>query len=448
MNASNSDLKPQRSYSLIESKQKNRLRRILQASLISLLIGGSSLMFYRFVVSRPGGDRPNPTVQIQRRNLSITISANGTVEPERSINVSPVTSGRLKQLLVGETDTVKQGQIIAYMDDSTLQGQLIQSEGQLAAAQASLQLAVAGNRPEEILEAQAKLDEAQASLREAESTLKQDTELRQAGAISQRELQTSQASRDTASAKVTQSQQALAVQKAGSRREEIDRYQAEVNAAQGNVNYIKSQIENTIIRAPFSGVVIRKYADPGAFVAPATSASSENSATSSSILALATKNQVIANVAETSIGRMRVGQPATIKADAFPGQQFKGKVVEIAPQSTVQQNVTSFEVKVALVNPENVLRSGMNVDVEFQVGELENAVMVPTSAIVRRETGTGLYVQKNNQVVEFQPIETGTTIGGETEILSGLQGNEEILLSYPEGEKPEGNAPSLLPKKR
>jgi HlyD family secretion protein len=437
MNAEHSDLSPPtHPFSIALKRGSGRL--LLRGILLSLLLGGGGLAFYRGVVIPSGErDRQIPTVQVERRSLALTVSANGTVEPERSINISPVTSGRLKQLLVDETDTVKQGQIIAYMDDSTLQGQLIQAEGQLASAEASLRLVVAGNRPEEILEAQAKLSEAQASLRQAESTLQQDTTLQQEGAISQRELQSSQANRDTAYAKVVQAEQGLTIQQAGSRQEEIARSQAEVDAAQGNVNYILSQIDNMVIRAPFSGVVIRKYADPGAFVAPTTSASAENSATSSSILALAT------NVAETSIGRMNVGQPAVIKADAFPGKVFQGRVTEIAPQSTVEQNVTSFEVKVSLTDTEGLLRSGMNVDVEFQVGELSQAVMVPTTAIVRRENGTGVYVQQPDQQVEFQAIETGTTVGGETEATSGLQGDEKILLSYPEGEKPQSGLPML-----
>jgi HlyD family secretion protein len=445
MNAEHSDLstlaaQPHR-FSIALKRGSGRL--LLRGVLLSLILGGGGMAFYRGVVVPSGErDRQIPTVQVERRSLALTVSANGAVEPERSINISPVTSGRLKQLLVDETDTVKQGQIIAYMDDSTLQGQLIQAQGQLASAEASLRLMAAGNRPEEILDAQAKLSEAQASLRQAESTLQQDRTLHREGAISQRELQSSQASRDTAYAKVVQAEQGLTIQQAGSRQEEIARSQAEVDAAQGNVNYILSQIDNTIIRAPFSGVVIRKYADPGAFVAPTTSASAENSATSSSILALATKNQVVANVAETSIGRMKVGQAAVIKADAFPGKVFKGRVTEIAPQSTVEQNVTSFEVKVSLTDPEGLLRSGMNVDVEFQVGELSQAVMVPTTAIVRRENGTGVYVQQADQA-EFQAIETGITVGGETEVISGLQGNEKILLSYPEGEKPQSNLPML-----
>lgn len=450
---------------------------LLRIVLISLLAGGSGFSFYRFVaVPRAQRDRSLPTVQVSRRTLPITVSANGTVEPERSINVSPVAAGRVKRLLVKETDTVEQGQILAYMDDSTLQGQLAQAQGQLAAAEASLQLSTAGNRPEEILDAQAKLAEAQATLRNAESTFEQDRGLYAAGAIAQRELQSSQSERDAAIARVSQAEQALTIQKAGARREEIARAQADVSAAQGNVAYLQSQIDNTVIRAPFSGVVIRTYADPGAFVAPTTSASAENSATSSSILALGTQNQVVANVAETSIGRMRIGQPATIQADAFPGKQLKGQVTEIAPQSTVEQNVTSFEVKVSLSDPNAMLRAGMNVDVTFQVGELSQAVMVPTSAIVRQEEGTGVYVKqiegqnkgrnegqnegqnerrnerrnkgrngRQPENVIFQTIETGTTIGSETEVISGLEGKEEILLSYPEGEKPD-SAPSLFGK--
>ena len=95
---------------------------------------------------------------------SITISANGTVQPERSINVSPKNSGILNRLLVKEGDTVKQGQIIAYMGDSNLQGQLTQAKGQVAQAEANLQKLLAGNRPQDIAQAQAVLEQNEASL--------------------------------------------------------------------------------------------------------------------------------------------------------------------------------------------------------------------------------------------------------------------------------------------
>ena len=96
--------------------------------------------------------------------LPITVTANGTVAPEQLTNVSPKTSDRLESVTVAEGDAVEVGQILAYMDDSDLQGQLIQAQGQLASAQANLAMLVAGNRPQEIAQAEATLASANASL--------------------------------------------------------------------------------------------------------------------------------------------------------------------------------------------------------------------------------------------------------------------------------------------
>lgn len=102
----------------------------------------------------------------------------------------------------------------------------------------------------------------------------------------------------------------------------------------------------------------QKYADPGAFVTPTTSGSAVSSATSSSILALASRNEVVANLSESNIAKIRLGQKVTITADAYPGRTFEGKVSQIAAQATVEQNVTSFQVKVSLTNTQRLLRWG------------------------------------------------------------------------------------------
>ena len=124
------------------------------------------------------------TALVQRSNLSITVSANGTVQPEVSVNVSPKAAGMLKQLLVKEGDSVKQGQVLAYMDASNLQGQLGQAQGNLVAAQVNLQRAIAGNRPQDIAQAKALLQSYKFSLRQAEDNLQRNQMLYQAGAIS------------------------------------------------------------------------------------------------------------------------------------------------------------------------------------------------------------------------------------------------------------------------
>jgi HlyD family secretion protein len=384
------------------------------------------------------------TAVVEQVNLPVTISANGTVQAERSINVSPKTSGMLKELLVKEGDRVRQGQILAYMDDSNLQGQLTQAKGQLESAQANLQLLLAGNRTQDIAQAQANLDDKQAVLRQAEQTLQQNQQLYQAGALSQRDLVNSQASRDSAQAQVRQTQQALSLQQEGSRPEEIAQARAQVVTAEGSLQTIQAQINDTIIRAPFSGIVTRKYADPGAFVTPTTAGSDVSSATSSSILSLASVNQVVAKVAETSIAQIKLGQSVTIQADAYPDRSFKGRVIQIATQSTVEQNVTNFEVKTSVDDPQNSLRQGMNTSVMFNVGMLNQVLVVPTVAIVRQQNTSGVMVVAQGEAPAFRPITTGVTVGNKTVVRSGLKAGDRILLSFPANARPTSGAPSLF----
>lgn len=408
--------------------------------------GGYAVYRQLIVVPQQQAKRKVLTVPVERLNLSVTVSANGTIKPERLINVSPKTSGRLKSLLVKEGDRVKQGQILAYMDDSNFRGQLTGAQGQLAAAQANLQKSIAGNRSEDIAQAQAELSNAQAALQEAATNLRQNQQLYSSGAISNRDLIASRAAYDSGKAQVTRAQQALALQQNGSRPEDIAQARAQVMQQQGAVQNIQTQINDTVIRAPFSGVVTKKYADPGAFVTPTTAGSEVSSATSSSILSLGSVNQVVADVAESNISQIRLGQEISFQADAYPGKTFTGRVTQIAVQSTVEQNVTSFEVKAAIVSdPQQLLRSGMNVNVQFKAGELKNALVVPTVAIARQENGTGVFVAGENNQPIFTPIKTGTTVNDKTQVLSGLTGTERVFITFPPGTKPQTRSPSLIP---
>ncbi|BAZ40832.1 RND family efflux transporter MFP subunit [Calothrix sp. NIES-4101] len=474
----------------------NALGKWLVFLSLLLLAGGGGFFIYQQTVVQPRQQarRNRQTVPIARENLTVTVTANGTIQPEMSINLSPKTSGILRQLFVKEGDAVEVGQVVAKMDDSNLQGQLLQAKGQLAQAEANLQKLIAGNRPQDIAQAQAQLNEAQANLQkvkvgnrpqdiaqaqarlqnaqsqlqQAESTFQQNDRLYKQGAISERTWLDSQSLRDRAQsqvleaqkalelqqagsrpedilqaqATVQQRQQALSLAKAGSRIEDIAQARAQVISARGTLKTIQTQVNDTFIRAPFDGTVTRKYADPGAFVTPTTAGSSVSSATSSSILSLASANQIVVNVAESNIAQMRLGQKAIITADAYPGKKFAGKVTQISPQSIVVQNVTSFEVKVKILDDkENLLRSGMNVNVTFDAGTLENVLVVPTVAIVRQTEGTGVYVQGESNRPKFVQISTGLTVNDKTEVRSGLKGSERIFITFPEGTRPRSRVP-------
>ncbi|WP_310486792.1 efflux RND transporter periplasmic adaptor subunit [Chamaesiphon sp. VAR_69_metabat_338] len=474
--------------SLSETIRHPKIDKRLMWLLVAIpLFGIASYAGYHQLVTVPKQQAQNKikTAAVTRGNLTVLVSANGTVQPESSVNISPKTPGVLKRLLVKEGDFVKPGQIVAYMDNSNLQGQLLQARGNVAAAQANLKKVIAGNRSQDIAQAQAQVNEANAGLqkliagnrsqdiagavanlnkvratyRQAAEDLHRNQKLQAQGAISQQALSLARSTSDSAQAQVEQDQQALNLLKAGSRPEDIAQARSVVNqhqqalnllkagsrpedisearakvmAAQGAVAIAQRLIDDTTIRAPFAGIIARKYADPGAFVTPTTAGSAVTSATSSSILALASTNEIVAQVAEASIAQIKVGQVATIKVDAYSGKTFAGKVTQVATQSLVQQNVTSFEVKVAVTDSQKLLSQGMNVTIDFKAGELNQVLLVPTAAIVQQAKAQGVFVAKTGGDPVFTPIVVGTTVNDKTEVKSGLTGNERVLLSFPPG---------------
>jgi HlyD family secretion protein len=410
------------------------------------LLGGTGFWFYNKYQAdqRQQQRRQLQTARVEQLSLPVSITANGTVQPEQLVNLSPKTAGILRALLVREGQTVQRGQIVAQMDDSNLQGQLLVAQGQLASAKANLAKLIAGNRSQDIQQARAQLVASQANLHQANLNFSQNQQLYQAGAISQRDLDTSRTAVETAQAEVARLQQALNLQQVGARPEDIAQAQAQVDIAQGQLRTIQTQIDDTAIRAPFAGVISRKFADPGSFVTPTTSGSAVTSATSSSILSLASSNEIIAKVSETSIVRVQLGQIVTVKADAYPNQTFTGRVTQVATQSTVEQNVTNFVVHTSIADPQRRLRAGMNVSVQFNVGTLNHALVIPTVAIVRQTGSSGVYVVGHGRP-HFQQITTGVTVDEKTEVLSGLRPGQRVLMSFPKNERPSGRTPSLIP---
>ena len=221
----------------------------------------------------------------------------------------------------------------------------------------------------------------------------------------------------------------------GTRPEEIARAEAEVAEAKAQVRYQEILLEETKVRAPFSGVITQRYASQGAFVTPATSASNATFASSTSIVALARGLEVLAKVPEANIGEITSGQTVEVVADAYPDQVFKGKVKLIAPEAIVERNVTLFEVEVALETGKEKLRSGMNVDLQFLGDRFDNALVVPTVAIVTKKGETGVLVPDAKNQPKFRPIILGFNIGNQIQVLQGIKAGDLVFIELPEDQK-------------
>lgn len=371
------------------------------------------------------------------KNLTVRIAASGTVVPIQTVNLSPKTAGRLVELFVEQGDRVQRGQIIARMDDSSIQAQVAQAQANLAEAEARRAAVVAGNRSQEIAQVQAQVDAAQARLSLTTEKVVRNRSLADQGAISRDRLDELIADDNSARASLREAQKRLELQRAGARPEDIAQSYAVVAGAAAQLKAAKVLLDDTIIRAPFSGIITQKFATVGAFVTPTTTASAISSSTSSSIVAIAEGLEVLAKVPEVDIGQIRPGQAVEIVADAYPDQTFTGQVRLISPEAVIEQNVTSFEVRVKILTGLDKLRSRMNADLIFLGAKLPKALLVPTVAIATEKGQTGVYVPGQDDKPEFRPVTIGSAIQDKTQILSGLEPGERVFTDFPEKLKPK-----------
>lgn len=481
-------------------KFKKPPKWLLGLVIITLLSIGGFFSYRFFVPEKSRKEQKAQTVDVKTQDLSVRISASGVVVSLQEVNLSPKNSGRLAELYVDQGDRVQAGQIIAKMQDKDVQARFAQAQANLKQVQARLAQAIAGSRPEEIDQVRSRLQQAEARLAEARAGTRPEQidqvqaqvnaaqvqlnlarersnrykNLATQGAISANQLdeyltneqsaianlQQAQKKLDelrngTRSEQIQQSEAAVKEIKAtleqqlnGTRPEEIEQNQAAVEQAKAQLQAVQVDLEDTIVRAPFSGIITQKYANIGSFVTPTTAASSTSSATSTSIVAISGTPEVLAKVPERDIGQIRVGQKVEIKADAFPGKKFRGKVRLVAPAAIIEQNVTSFQVRISLEKGQDKLRSGMNVDVTFIGESIKDALVVPTVAIVTQKGKTGVLMPDANQQPEFHPVTIGSSVGDQTQILEGIKEGEKVFIYLPKVPQSGSNSGSFSPPMR
>ena len=360
------------------SGQRRRRRTLAWIAGAALVVGGGAI--WTFGPGRNSSRDLSPyTVMAENGSLPGVITASGELEAVRRVNVSPKRQGLLQSLLVNEGDVVVQGQVLARMDPGDFRDRL----DELQALR---------------LQAQADYDARLADYQRRRTLFDR-------GAISAANL-------DDFKARYLTSKAAL-------------------SAAQERIEQRSVEGDDLLIRAPFAGVVTERFAEPGAFVTPTTTASATAGATSSSIVELSEGLEVAAKVPESDIGRIRVGQKAMVRVDAFPDQRFEAGVREIAPRAIKTDNVTSFEVELDLVDATPDLRIGMTVDVDFQTGRTPASTLVPTVAIVTENGKPGVLLVDDNNQPRFQAVELGSSSGSQTAIVNGLQSGTRVFIDLP-----------------
>jgi len=295
------------------------------------------------------------------------ISASGTIEAVE-VNVSAKVSGQVLELAVAEGTRVGPGDMLAAIDHATLDIQLRQAEAGVRLADAQLALLVKGARAEDIRQGEAALTQAEAALKMAEDDARRMSELLKTGSVTLKQNEDAEARLTVAEAQRRAMAEAVNKLRKLARPEEVQAAEARLAQAVAAVDLLKKTISDCLITAPSGGVITHKAVEPGELVAPG--------ATVVTLVELDSV-YVMIYVTEKELGRIRLGDAADVRIDAFPDRAFAGRVTHISPEAEfTPKNVQTkedrvklvFGVKVEIENKEGLLKPGLPADATIRVG--------------------------------------------------------------------------------
>lgn len=451
---------------------------------------------YAYWRTRPGrAERPRwRTATVQRGDLVVAVSASGTVQPASQVEVRSRATGIVRAVYAREGETVREGQVLVLIEDADaeaavrdaegalraalarlaeaeaqrasaaaqVQAGLRQAEASVAAARARLAKLVEGARPQEVAQAEQAVRSAEAELSLRRQDLQRTQQLFQEGFVARQQVDQAQASLAAAEAAYRSAVERLEQLRAGPTAAEVEEARAavrqaeaqlqeararllddrvreqEVAAARAAVEQARTKLASardrlaeTRIRAPVSGIVARRSVEVGQSVIGTAQGGTP-------VMTLAVTVPLYAKVLvdEVDIARIQVGTPAVVRADALPGETFRGRVEAIAASAQVTSNVVQYEVSVRVDDPKHRLKLGMTMEAEFQLLRRTGVLLVPREA-VRGERSRLVLVVQGGRLLP-RPVTVGDTDGRMVEIRTGLREGEVVYLGEERGTAPAG----------
>jgi len=337
----------------------------------------------------------------------VVLNATGYVVAQRKAAIASKATGRLEWLGVAEGSTVKEGEVIARLDNRDVVAQAQSAEAAVRAARAALE----GAKAEE---------------RDATTQLKRNEELVAKGFVSQASLDAVKMRADRAIAGVANAQASIAV-------------------AQANARNAQVAVDYTQIRAPFDGVIVSKAANVGDMVTPFSSATDSKGAVVS-MVDMSTL-EVEADVSESSLAKIKVGQPCEITLDALPDVRFRGRVSRMVPTVDRAKATVVTKVRFDAIDPR--ILPDMSAKVSFLAQEVtaeqqKPLLAVNPDALATREGATVLFVVRDGKLAQV-PVVRGAALGDLVAITGAVQTGEKAVLK-PSAELKPGTPVKLAPK--
>lgn len=322
----------------VSSKRNKRARRWLIWITCVFVVAA---IFLKWGSSNSNDKVQYKTQPARRGDLTVLVTATGTLEPTNQVDVGSELSGIIKSVEVDYNDRVKVGQVLAKLDTSKLESQVLESKASLASAHAK------------VLQAQATINETRNELKR----LKEVRKLSNNKAVSQHDLDAAQAELDRAKADEASAK-------------------ASVSQAEATLELNETDLGKASIRSPINGVVLTREVEPGQTVAASLQAPV--------LFTLAedlTKMELHVDVDEADVGQVKQGQEATFTVDAFPTRNFPAKIKQVRYGSNTVDGVVTYETVLEVDNSDLALRPGMTATADIKVKNVSDAVLVPNAAL-------------------------------------------------------------------
>ena len=360
---------------------------------------------------------------------SPVLTASGYVVARRRAVVSAKIQGRLAELHVEEGARVEEGQVFARLESADFQAAVSRARAQVARADAQVSSARA-----QIVSVEAGIARAEADRNEANRQLRVSEKLSADQLVPTDQVDAARSRLQVAEAALGQSR--AEQQRA---RADLERAQAERAQAGADVTYNEALLQNTVIRAPFTGTVVRKRAEVGESVAPIPPGVNISTA-SGAIVALADLDtlEVEVDVAEANVARLQPSQPSEVIVEAFPERRYKGVLRQVIP--TADRTRATVMVKVTILDKDANLKPEMSAKVTFvepaqpTASAAERIVVVPQTAVVTRDGASQVFAVVEG-VAQAKTVSLGQTRANGVIVRDGLLGNETLIAQPPDSLK-------------
>jgi HlyD family secretion protein len=360
---------------------------------------------------------PEKIVKPERGDIARSVVARGKIEPLSKVEVKSKANGIIQALLVDVGDAVKEGQILAELDKEDLQAQVRGARATLEAEEANQQAAKAGEAKARIEAANPELEFARRDQERAQGLFKEKI-------ASQQQL-------DDASRayEVAQNRQKLLEATVQTAAAQVEQARAHVAAAKASLDRAEENLSYATIRSPINGVVLVRPTEIGDAVSSILNLGS--AATLIMTLGNISSVYIKGDVDEADIGKAACGQHVRTKVESFPNESFEGVVKRIAPMGKELNNVTTFEVRVTISNPQGKLLANMTANAEIVLEERKNVMLVPESALVYdKDKNVSAQLLDSSAKTGWRkvPLKVGISNGQRTEVLEGLKEGDQLVL--------------------